>query len=577
MPFQTPITIEKALKRVHHHQFVLPAIQREFVWQPEQICTLFDSLMKGYPIGSFLFWNVGKESVRKYKYYDFVLHYHQRDNPHCPPVTMPPDQGVVAVLDGQQRLTALNIGLRGSLAVKEPRKWWDNPHAFPVKRLYLNLLDVEGDNEPPFTFLTEERARHRDATHAWFPAWRILEIESGADLFGHVIEMGLTQSKEPFRLLERLHSVVHKEGVVAYYEEDAQDLDRVLHIFIRTNSGGTKLSYSDLLLSIATAQWAGKDARKEIHTLVDELNGTRFGFALSKDFVLKAGLMLAEVASVGFNVTNFTAENMAVLEGRWEVIKQALRVTVGLVADLGYSGQSLSADSALLPIAHYLYKRGADDSFRTSRAHAADRDALRGWLARSLLKSGIWGAGLDTLLTALREVINVHGAEAFPVDELESRMAQRGKSLRFEREEVEDLVDSAYGDRRTFPLLTLLFPHVDLRNHFHVDHVFPRGRFSASRLAKAGVPADQIEWYGEHVDRLANLQLLEGPINVAKKDKLPAEWLTEVYPDTEARRAHCDRHLLGEIGTEVTTFPAFYASRRERLVGRVAGILGVWA
>ena len=43
-------------------------------------------------------------------------------------------------------------------------------------------------------------------------------------------------------------------------------------IFIRRNSGGTTLSYSDLLLSIATSQWRTLDARKEVHRLVDDLN-----------------------------------------------------------------------------------------------------------------------------------------------------------------------------------------------------------------------------------------------------------------------------------------------------------------
>jgi hypothetical protein len=66
--------------------------------------------------------------------------YHERDNPHCPELGTLPNQAVTAVLDGQQRLTALNIGLRGSMAVKEPNKWWTNPNAFPKRVLRLNLL-----------------------------------------------------------------------------------------------------------------------------------------------------------------------------------------------------------------------------------------------------------------------------------------------------------------------------------------------------------------------------------------------------------------------------------------------------
>ena len=84
MAFQTPITIEKALNRIHSHEYVLPAIQREFVWSTDQVCRLFDSLMRGYPIGSFLFWKVDADHSRDYVFYDFIRDYHQRNAPHCP-------------------------------------------------------------------------------------------------------------------------------------------------------------------------------------------------------------------------------------------------------------------------------------------------------------------------------------------------------------------------------------------------------------------------------------------------------------------------------------------------------------
>ena len=51
-------TIGDALGRIQNKSYVLPAIQREFVWKPEQIERLFDSLMQGYPFGTFLFWKV---------------------------------------------------------------------------------------------------------------------------------------------------------------------------------------------------------------------------------------------------------------------------------------------------------------------------------------------------------------------------------------------------------------------------------------------------------------------------------------------------------------------------------------
>ncbi len=69
----------------------------------------------------------------------------------------------------------------------------------------------------------------------------------------------------------------------------------------------------------------------------------------------------------------------------------------------------------------------------------------------------------------------MHGSEGFPSVQLEEAMRKRGKSLTFEEEELEDLVESK---KRTFALLALLYPFVDLQNSkFHIDHVFPKRQF----------------------------------------------------------------------------------------------------
>ena len=66
------ITIRKALDHVSRHDYVLPAIQREFVWSGDQISQLFDSVLREYPIGTFLFWNLPPELSREFRFYDFM-------------------------------------------------------------------------------------------------------------------------------------------------------------------------------------------------------------------------------------------------------------------------------------------------------------------------------------------------------------------------------------------------------------------------------------------------------------------------------------------------------------------------
>jgi hypothetical protein len=577
MPYQTAITIKTALDRIWKHDYVLPAIQREFVWKPDQIYKLFDSLMQGFPVGAFLFWKIDQETSKSFQFFDFSREYHQRDNPHCPPLGKAPTGTVTAVLDGQQRLTALNIGLRGSLAIKEANKWWNNPKAFLVKRLYLDLLhqpqpDEEGEIYR-FEFLTEEKHAAHGENEFWFPVCRIFEMVEPSEPMEYLAEHKLGNIQRAIKALHRLQNVVHSAPVINFYEEESQSIEKVLAIFTRTNSAGTVLSYSDLLLSIATAQWETRDARSEINTLVDALNGTGMGFNFSKDFVLKAGLMLSDIASVGFKVENFDRQNMKKLEANWPKIAETLRLTTQLMASFGLSRDTISADSALLPVAYYIHKRKCGDSYLTAKAEAKDRAAIKHWLIRSLIKPGVWGSGLDVLLSALRDVIGKDDSGRFPMDKLERAMSLKGKSLSFTKEEVEDLADRKYGSRDLFGLLTLLFPFIDTRNQFHIDHVFPRTAFHANKLKALGFSKEDSTRLAEMKERLPNLQLLQGPDNQSKSGRMPAQWIAEIYKSDEERKDYISRHLLDGVVTDLKGFEGFYEARRERLLKRIESVL----
>ena len=579
--YQTGDTIKGTLDEILRHNLVLPAIQREFVWQPEQISRLFDSLMQGYPFGTFLYWRVAPANSGRFKFFDFVLNYHQRDNPHCTPLPEMPNRQLTAVLDGQQRLTALNIGLRGSIARKLPYRWWNSPDAFPTRRLYLDLLwEPDEDDEEGlkyrFSFLTDEQSRAIDEGVCWFPVGQVLSLQNAGPAMTKWLNEHLPQEQvtPAHETLYELFQVVHNKHLVAYYEETGQELDKALQIFIRMNDGGTPLSHSDLLLSIAVAQWRDHDARQEIHYLVDELNRIGTGFSFSKDLVLKAGLMLSDIGRVGFKVDNFNRENMDTLESKWEDIKRALTLTVQLVSSFGFTGHSLTAHNAILPIAYYLHTKNPGDSFLEHSNFEQDRKAIREWLIRSLLKSGVWGSGLDTLLTDLRRAIGENDIKSFPVARIREAMARRGRQLIFDDEEVEDLADMRYGDMLTFALLSLLFPFVDLRNQFHIDHIFPSSRFTDRRLKDARVPDDKVTAFKDRKDRLANLQLLQGAVNTEKGATMPAEWLSEKFADEASRHEYVERHLLGHVPESITEFDTFYDARRKLLKKRIGQLLG---
>lgn len=63
MAYEIQLTIAEVMNDISKNKYVLPSIQRDYVWSTEQIETLFDSLMQDYPIGTFLFWVIEKSRL----------------------------------------------------------------------------------------------------------------------------------------------------------------------------------------------------------------------------------------------------------------------------------------------------------------------------------------------------------------------------------------------------------------------------------------------------------------------------------------------------------------------------------
>ncbi|WP_200944563.1 DUF262 domain-containing protein [Geodermatophilus sp. Leaf369] len=570
------------LAGIHEKRYLLPAIQREFVWGPDQIRRLMDSLMRGYPIGSFLFWEVESNTASHYAFYDFLTDYHEKSHPYATKATVPTGQSTVAILDGQQRLTALNIAVYGSHAEKKKYAWWNSSDAFPKKRLYLNLLD-DADHEElslryDLRFLTDSEAEPKAGEPSkWFRIGDILQLENaGPALMDALTSRGLDlNSTGSYKRLYSLYDAVRVNKPINYFLEGSQDADKVLDIFVRVNSGGTTLSYSDLLLSMATNQWQHRDAREEVRALVQELNtgGSReFGF--SKDVVLKTALMVAGV-NLQFRVTNFTQENMKKVEDAWDLTRQSLLRAATLLSRFGFSSRSLTADSVVIPIAYFLASKGLDDSYLDSTARAQDRLALQKWVNRSVMKRGIWGSGLDTTLARIRQAIDDSAGADFPVAPIQTVMASIGKSLEFDPTEIDELLELKYGGQRTFPVLAMLYPGLDLSKIFHEDHVFPRSRFTKKRLTDAGVAPHEVPTFMDCVDRLPNLQLLQGTVNIEKQAELPAEWLVHAFASPNHVDTYVQQNDLDSLPNSIVGFMDFYEKRKSLLRQRLQQRLGV--
>ena len=391
-----PIRVSDIIRQINRDLF-LPAIQRELVWGTNKIERLFDSIMADFPIGAFLYWRLEQQNKDKWPVYEFIREF-DAEFPHNPPANMAGMQDVNLTLDGQQRITSLYIGLKGTYRYFHYR--WRKT------RLYLNLLKLSVPNEDSpeelaYGFAFRERGESDDnEPQLWYSVGKILDFEDAedakADMKTQLKDLPEKQRENANKLIGRLHNRIHTTLVGNYYLERSQDYDKVLQVFVRANSAGDELEYSDLLLATATAKWETLDARDEIHKFTDSINKIGTGYRFGKDFVLKACLYLSESNKDGKNVylpipyklKNFTKENLHIIEGNWESIKESLTTTVRLISRFGFNSKNVVAPLALLPIAFYLKKQGNSSFDASSEVKDAEAQvAIRKWFIFSTLKS----------------------------------------------------------------------------------------------------------------------------------------------------------------------------------------------
>jgi hypothetical protein len=535
----------------------------------------------GYPIGSFLFWMVNRKRTSNYQFYEFVRNYHERDSPHNAKANVSGEDDIIGILDGQQRLTALYVGLRGSFSFKEPRKRWDNPQAFPKRHLYLNLRAASKDESRDllfdFRFLTEKEAAPSNKDTYWFKVSNVLDLDKQFKVNDYLIENAVMDGEKKTaqfanQTLFKLWSVVHESRVINYFLEEDELLDKVLNIFIRVNSGGTILSYSDLLLSIAAAQWTKYDARETITAFVDEINQVGDGFVFNKDWVLKSCLVLSDFTDIAFKVDNFNKANMNLIEKNWDEISRSLRNAVILVSSFGYSRETLTSNNAVIPIAYHLLKRGIPKNFDLANKYATDRKRIRHWLMASLLKRAFSGQP-DNVLRPIRDVLRKE-KDSFPFEAIREKFKGTNKSLAFSKDDIELLMESRYGQGYTFSCLSLLYPTLDFRNRFHVDHIHARSFFTRARLQKRLTKEKKVDFYLENVDLLPNLQLLEGIPNQEKNDSEFEPWLHDTYKSKQARESFMEKNFIPtDIDLSFENFVEFVTKRRSELLDRLTSVL----
>jgi len=441
-----------------------------------------------------------------------------------------------------------------------------------------------------FRFLTDEQYKEavksrQHSHHHWFCLHEILrmpQIDDADDVLLEIVQpelnkRGLSENKFGRKTLLKLYQVMRNRKIIHYFKETSQKIDHVLDVFIRTNSGGTKLDFSDLLMSIAVANWDG-DFRKELDDLIRLIHlSNDMGFYLGRDWVLKTCLMLTD-SDVRFKVKNFKSEQVEAIQNQWQGITNCIKASFILIRRFGIIPQSLTSKNAVIPICYYLYKKHVDgkplyDIINNLAKHHEERAAISRWFYMVLLK-GVFGGQADTILSSMRDVLRQNIDEPiFPLPQIIERYKATNKDLQFDSDYVESLLDTQYGEGRCRALLHLLFPEMNPAEVLHIDHLHPKSSFEEKKLKQFDFLENNPELLAffsdpKHWNSAANLHLLNDSQNRSKNNRSLEEWLEDPAVNLSPKEL-----LVGEISLDLKSFSEFYSTRREalkrRLVNRV--------
>ena len=585
----------EALNYISCRRYVLPSFQRDYVWKMEQIEELFNSVRLGYPFGTLLLWRInngGDANVLQTEYfYTFIQNFcEDKNNTGQQKWSFPPNNNDYwVVLDGQQRLTSLNIGLLGSYRKRARYQRKNNPD-YPEYRLYMLVSE---DAENPFRFIENEESHRAEC---------FTELKTGKKwlLVRTIFRANKTRNLiRPYTLSDREQDRVDefKDNLdklnIDFSEITGFDYDEATNIFVKVNSGGTVLEMSDILNSITITTWKKVNAKEEFKDLVESV--VKLGFNINTNYIVKAILFLYH-SDVRSQIKGFTSF-ITTIEERWEGIKAAIIDTFMMMKSFGLSHSSLGGYNVTLPVLYYIYHRQIKRP-ATTPAFADDRASIKRWILSAILMK-IFSSSSDATLRSIRSVFIEKAQRAACEDEnkpfLYSSIASESVWLPirqdvsiFPAQEIKNkladdwymseesigklLTDTQKGDRYSLPILALLYPSFDLNAViYEQDHLHPWNRYEQM--------PDDYKANKENkklYNSVVNLQLLQKESNIQKSDTPLVEWVEKLTKgcDTAGRQAFLECHIIPDVSLLEKDVAEFFKARQQLLIDKLKKELG---
>lgn len=562
---QIQFNLSSLIDRVAHGQIGLPDLQRPFVWPNKKVRDLFDSMYRGYPVGSLLLWESGAGGARGIG----------SDSKQVPPQLL--------VIDGQQRLTSLYAVVRGVPVVRQN---------FQQERVEIAFCPLDG------SFRVADAAVRNDSR--WIPDISVVwSAETGLLAVMRAYFDGLSEEaaanadrRRIEQAIERLHALT-SFPFTALQLSASLDEEQVSEVFVRINSKGTPLNQADFILTLMSVFRDKKRAeledfcrRARVPSRVGEATPFNHFLEPEPDQLLRVGVgvgfrraRLQHVYSIlrgkdletGQVSTERREEQFSVLDqaqdyvldlGNWKEFLKCL-------LQAGYrSGRMVSSRNALL-YAYVFYLLGKRD-------FEVERHRLHRVIARWFFFVALTGRYTDSPETRMEQDLadlrGIRTADGF-VEHLERTIASTFTGDYWRITLPGELATSAARSPALFAyyaalnlldaralfselrIAALLDPAAhDRRSALERHHLFPK-----AHLHRMGVGSRR------DVNQIANFALVEWPDNSAISDQPPAQYFAELVRRqgglTQEMRFW---HALPE-GWEHLDYPAFLEQRRRRI------------
>lgn len=555
-----------ALNIARAGNLLLPDIQREYVWNVNEIEALFESITDNYPIGSCIFWKTNRKIINKEKpnlyYFLRTFKTDTAKNEKVPEVLVD-EADYYIVLDGQQRITSLNIALFGTYTYYKGGKGHlrTNPKSWVTKELYYNLdyyKTNDGDDEHPrkrFCFLTNKEVE----TGNYFKVKILLGFKNLQEFIKYMLNAGFDdQSINDLSVLfERLYSSAGN-GLIHYYCIAENNYDDALDIFVRVNSTGRKLSKSDLLFSTLIDGW--KVGKESVDQLLEDMNRQGDGFAFNRDYLMRLCLVLTD-SNTNLKINSFNKTAVTNIRNEWDHISDTLYKTVSVLKNLGMSHENLCSYNATMPIAYYIYKGGTIQSDEQEKE-------VRKFLSVSFAKR-LFGIASNEALNVTRNALkNIDCTQTpFSLALFKNITLTGARTFTVTESDIDYWLDNYEKGQNTYTLLSLLYPNLKLSQFsFHQDHCHPYAGFEEKHISELGLSPEKIEEWKKKRNLLPNLQFLEGSENESKNQTPLEKWVTP------------NRDFLyhpKDVSLELKDFDTFFEARKAMMKNKLMEIFEI--